>query len=298
MRLSKTSKIILVMLVIFTSSMSLAGCSKIINGGETEETINGEDKGNIAKGEAVSKKILNSSGDTIKTRYNTPEGFKRVGLEGKSFGRYIREQELKPYDASNSSGGIYDSALDLEIEIDNPHQAAPMMLLRAEYLYSQERYNEISFKFESGLDAEYEKWSKGNRLDKQGGVVRWVEREGYSNKHEDLRNYMDAVFKYSDGLLLGEDLVEVDLANMSIGDMFIRGGGHGQVVMVADIAVHEETGEKIFMLMQGTILAEETMILLNPNDADISPWFSTDLADGLVTPEGKFVKSDLKRFKE
>ncbi|NLI90504.1 MAG: DUF4846 domain-containing protein, partial [Epulopiscium sp.] len=83
-----------------------------------------------------------------------------------------------------------------------------------------------------------------------------------------------------------------------IGDMFIRGGGHGQVVMVADIAVHEETGEKIFMLMQGTILAEETMILLNPNDADISPWFSTDLADGLVTPEGKFVKSDLKRFKE
>ncbi len=44
--------------------------------------------------------------------------------------------------------------------------------------------------------------------------------------------------------------------------------------------------------------AQETQILKNPNEEDISPWYSIDFANQLQTPEWTFSKDDLKRFKK
>ena len=41
-----------------------------------------------------------------------------------------------------------------------------------------------------------------------------------------------------------------ELSEMQIGDVFIRGGSPGHCVIVVDMAVHQETGEKLFMLAQ------------------------------------------------
>ena len=38
------------------------------------------------------------------------------------------------------------------------------MVIRAEYLYSQELYDEINFDFVSGFRAEYGKWMEGYKI--------------------------------------------------------------------------------------------------------------------------------------
>ncbi len=293
---SKRALLISIMLLAQISLLS-TGCSSTQNITRAEETkITTEIIGDTNE-YSPNKTILNKLENIIKTRYNPPLGYKRVALEGKSFGLFLREQGLRDYDESHSASGVYDSVLDIKIDPENMHQSSAMMLMRAEYLYTNGHYDQIEFSFESGFLAEYEKWVQGYRLDKQGGVTQWVQRGNNSNKPEDLRDFMEAVFKYSGGLSIDKKLEPVDINQMSIGDMFVRGGGVGQIVMIIDMAESEDTGEKIFMLAQSSIETKETSILLNPRDPDISPWYSQDIAEGLVTPMGKFVQSDLKSFK-
>ncbi len=297
MRRNKLIKSIFSMsIVVATMSLLFTGCTSVINANGKNQTIEEDTKVQKSRENSPTKEILNKSGDTIKTRYNTPEGFKRVALEGKSFGVFLRDQKLMPYDELHCIDGIYDSILDIEIDPEKVHQSSALMLMRAEYLYAEDRYKEISFQFESGFVAEYEKWTRGNRLDKQGGELQWVQRGHTSNKREDLMDFMDAVFKYSSGLTIEEILVPVSLEKMSIGDVFIRGGGVGQIAMVVDMAKHEETGEIVFILAQSSIVTKETSILLNPTDPERNPWYTQEVAEGLMTPEGKFVESDLKGF--
>jgi hypothetical protein len=42
--------------------------------------------------------------------------------------------------------------------------------------------------------------------------------------------------------------------------------------------------------------AQEIQILKNPNDEKLSPWYSEDFGEILITPEWTFKKEELKRF--
>ena len=45
--------------------------------------------------------------------------------------------------------------------------------------------------------------------------------------------------------------------------------------------------------------AQETQILQNPNNIELSPWYSvSEIGEKLYTPEWTFSSKDLKRFKE
>jgi len=83
---------------------------------------------------------------------------------------------------------------------------------------------------------------------------------------------------------------------MQIGDVFIQGGSPGHCVIVVDMAHDPKTGEKIFILAQSYMPAQDIQILKNPSNAAISPWYSVDFGDVLKTPEWTFTKGDLKRF--
>jgi hypothetical protein len=64
--------------------------------------------------------------------------------------------------------------------------------------------------------------------------------------------------------------------------------------MVVDLAVNENTGEKIFMLAQSYMPAQDIQIL--KGDSIGSPWFSANTADNLRSPEWTFRFSDLKTW--
>ena len=69
-----------------------------------------------------------------------------------------------------------------------------------------------------------------------------------SNTYSTFRKYMDLVFAYSSTLSLDEELKSVDVDDMQIGDVFIKGGSPGHCVIVVDMAENKSTGQKVFML--------------------------------------------------
>lgn len=106
---------------------------------------------------------------------------------------------------------------------------------------------------------------------------------------------MDIIFAYAGTLSLEKELVFVNISDISIGDIFIQGGSPGHAVIVVDMAI-DEKGDKIFLLAQSYMPAQDIHILKNPNDKNISPWYRANIDMELITPEWTFTKSDLKRF--
>jgi hypothetical protein len=85
---------------------------------------------------------------------------------------------------------------------------------------------------------------------------------------------------------------------MKIGDVFIKGGSPGHAIIVMDMAENKSTGEKIFILAQSYMPAQETQILCNPKSKELSPWYSLNYTGDLYTPEWTFSENMLKRFVE
>lgn len=111
---------------------------------------------------------------------------------------------------------------------------------------------------------------------------------------------MDMVFAYSGTLSLNNELESVEIEEMVIGDVFIIGGSPGHAVIVVDMG-ENEIGDKIFILAQSYMPAQETQILINPKDKILSPWYSLEDAKNmgkLITPEWSFDLDRLKRFED
>lgn len=250
------------------------------------------------------KILINPEGYTIEERYLPPEGYKRIEMEEKTFGMFLRKQKLKAYGEKvlyyngriKPSKGVYDSVLDVDIGERDLHQCADaIMLLRAEYLYSKGLYNDLHFNFTSGFKAEYEKWRQGYRIKVEGNNVQYYKGAEPSNTYESFRNYMTMVMAYAGTLSLEKEMHPIDLEDMEIGDVFIIGGSPGHGVIIVDMAVNQE-GEKVFMLAQSYMPAQQTQILINPTDEDLSPWYSLESKEKLITPEWGFEVDALRRF--
>lgn len=250
--------------------------------------------------------LVNKEGMTVKDRYLPVEGYVRAEYEDGSFAEFLRNQKLKPYGEKvlyydgrkKPSNGIYDSVFDADIGNRDLHQCADaIMLLRAEYLYSLGLYDKISFNFVSGFKAEYRKWMDGYRIRVNGNDAEYYKAAESSNTYEDFRKYMDMVFAYSGTLSLEKELESVSIKNMNIGDVFIVGGSPGHAVIVVDMAVNSD-GEKIFLLAQSYMPAQQTQILINPMDEDISPWYSLKRKEKLVTPQWTFDLDMLKTWND
>jgi hypothetical protein len=136
---------------------------------------------------------------------------------------------------------------------------------------------------------------KGKRIVVKGNSSYWVQSAKASNTPNDLWNYLIAVFNYAGSFSLSKELMSVNIDQMQIGDVFIKGGFPGHAIIVTDMAVNESTGEKIFLLAQSYMPAQEIHILMNPSKNE-SPWYSIKDGDYLYTPSWSFNYDELKRF--
>ena len=71
-------------------------------------------------------------------------------------------------------------------------------------------------------------------------------------------------------------------------------GRHGHGVTVVDVAVNTNN-EKVYMLAQSFMPAQEQHILLNPKNNTV--WYKLDNSEIINTPEFTFESNQLKRFK-
>ena len=86
---------------------------------------------------------------------------------------------------------------------------------------------------------------------------------------------------------------------MRIGDVLIEGGSPGHAVLVVDMARDTISGDRLFMLAQSYMPAQEIHILKNPSAPEQSPWYRLKaIQKEARTPEWTFDREDLKRFPE
>ncbi|ABR49987.1 conserved hypothetical protein [Alkaliphilus metalliredigens QYMF] len=304
--MKKILNITLKCLMVSILSTQLLACTNIQLKGEVPNTEDQEIKVDKIPETQLPKQSLVVEGATIKTRILTPIDFKRVTVADGSYAEYLRTLHLKPHGspvlyyngAEKNKSNIYMAVVDMEIGDRDLQQCADaIMRLRGEYLYGMGAYEKIHFNFTNGFRVDYSKWMEGYRIVVEGNRSFWVKRTEPSNTYQDFRRYMDIIFIYAGTISLENELISVDLNEMEIGDVFIQGGSPGHAVVVVDMAVNEPTGEKLFLLAQSYMPAQETQILVNPMDRDLSPWYSLNFEGEIIpTPEWTFKRSDLKRF--
>lgn len=246
------------------------------------------------------------STQTIAERLPVPEGFARVPVRAGSFQDWLRHLPLKPgrpevllYSGEpRPNQEAHFAVIDMDVPKTDFQQCADSIIrLRAEYLYSVKDYRSIHFNFTSGHEARFDRYALGYRPVVAGNFVRWLKPASPDSSYQSFQNYLLCVFRYAGSFSLNKELVQVKkLDELRAGDIFIRGGFPGHAVMVVDVAAHPRTGEKIFLLAQGFIPAQDMHILLNPDDQGLSPWYPARFGDTLHTPQYSFQSSELKRF--
>ncbi len=220
-----------------------------------------------------------------------PEGFTRPAAGEDDFAHYLRHIPIKQGDnkVRQYNGVIKENQrsqfaiLDIDVGKRDLQQCADAaMRLRGEYLFAQKRYSDIHFNFLSDGKPRY-----------------YTEYAGTDRSHPKFRKYMDYIFAFANTRSLHAEMQPVTLADMQIGDVLIQTGNpYGHAITVIDMAMNSTTGEKLFMVCQSYMPAQDIHILQNPTNADLSPWYSTSFTGDLITPEWTFTDGDLRRYRE
>lgn len=249
--------------------------------------------------------LIDPQGRTIEARYVPPEGYSRKAEDRNSFGHYLRSLPLKPHGSpvlyyngeEKANNDIYSGVVAMDIGKKDLQQCADaVMRLRAEYLYSTDQSDKIHFNFTNGFNAEYKLWKQGMRIDVGGNNVQWSRSGVPGNSYPNFRQYMEKVFSYAGTLSLSKELKHVEYKDLQAGDVLIQGGSPGHAVIVVDVA-ENAVGKKMYLLAQSYMPAQETQILNNPTNKNISPWYELDVTEQVInTPQWEFSSADLKRF--
>jgi hypothetical protein len=211
-----------------------------------------------------------------------PPGFTRTSVLKGSFAAWLRQVNLKKSKTVYLFNGLPKpnqeaqyAVLDVPVGNKDLQQCADaVMRLRAEYLYSAGRYDEIVF---------YDNLSRAYRFEAA------AHRSGFES-------YLEKVYAWCGTLSLDKQLKTIsNYADVRPGDVFIHGGSPGHAVIVMDVAINVQ-GEQVFMLAQSYMPAQDIHILKNPADAKQGPWYSLPVNGPLQTPEWIFKPGERKRW--
>ena len=251
--------------------------------------------------------LINKDSLSIRSRVNTPIGYKRVAYKKGSFQDYLRNYKLKPfgtkiinYDNSEyywQQGHI--GILEIPVPKNGLQQCADALIrIRSEYLWDNNRKDEIGFKFTSGHYCSWLQYANGYRPKIKGNQVSFYKTAPLNHSKQNFYKYLNLIYMYSGTLSLYNELPKVHLTkDLKIGDMLIRGGAPGHIVMICDEVINSK-GQKLFLLFQGNTPAQSVHLVKNLENASISPWYS--LKKDAVIPVSNYTFNSAKfvRFKE
>ncbi|WP_119080577.1 DUF4846 domain-containing protein [Chitinophaga alhagiae] len=229
-----------------------------------------------------------------------PPGFTRVSQPPGTFGAWLRAVPLKEDNTVYLFNGrkkqdqqAQFAVLDVSVGSKDLQQCADaVMRLYAEYLYEHKQFSKIAFRATDGTLMDYDGWRSGIRYGlRQGRLVKRRTAAPAENRQVFLQ-YLEAVFAWAGTLSLSRELKPATA--VMPGHVFIQGGAPGHAVIVVDVAANG-AGERRYLLAQSYMPAQSIHILNNPANAG-SPWYSTPVAQTLVTPEWSFRPGSLKQF--
>lgn len=237
----------------------------------------------------------------------TPAGYQRVTVAKGSWAEWLRylpmmDKGTKVLLFNGQQKSYQEGAyrvINLDVGTKDLQQCADaVMRLKAEYNYSRSEFAKIHFNFTSGDRVSFDDWRKG-RKPKVGKGVQFSAATGKEdNSYDNFKKYLQSVFSYAGTASLEKELTPAQVADIQAGDVFIKGGFPGHAVLVLDVAEHPTTRERVFLLAQSYMPAQSMHVLINPNDAKMSPWYKLRNDEALVTPEWSFPARVLRRFKD
>ena len=267
---------------------------------------NGENSnGNSGEsGNNSSSAIINPEGMSLSTRIGTPAGYTRTEEEENSLGSFIRNYGVKEHGAKvllhdgseKNNQSAHAAVFKLPLENRNLQQCADsVMRMYAEYFLATKQYDRIVFHYSDGFAASYSKWVQGYKIKVTNDKAKWVESSECNDSYESFQEYMRLVFAYAGTYTMKSESKEIELSEIKIGDVFLKAGSPGHVVMVVDICV-DENGNKAFLLAQGFMPAQEFHVINNPLHEE-DPWYYVDeVIYPLDTPEYTFGEGTLRRL--
>ncbi len=241
---------------------------------------------------------------SIINQIELPEGYKRVKLPQKNFGNWLRYLPLKSkgspvkfYNGATKQKNVHEYVIDLDTGKEDLQQCADaVMRLKAEYHFSNQEYEKIHFNYTSGDKVAFNDWAKGKKPIVRGNSVSFSGANSTKDySYNNFKKYMKQIFTYAGTASLSRELKKINLSNIQPGDVFIQGGHPGHAVLVLDV-IENKDGDKMFMIAQSYMPAQDMHILKNLNQKSISPWYPLNFGNTLITPEWSFNRADLKRF--
>lgn len=236
-----------------------------------------------------------------------PDGYVRDNVEDNSFGEYLRNLPLKPEGTKVMTYSGYESGwtayaygvIDMEIGDEDLQQCADAVIrLRAEYLYQQKRYADIHFNFTNGFECNYRTYACGGRVNvKEGKYTNWYQAKQESDySYKTFREYLDLVFMYAGTYSLSKELKKADIHAIEVGDIFMQGGFPGHAMIVVDMAIDPETGDRAILVAQSYMPAQDIHVISATNS---NPWFFMKdfiKADDIYLRSWRFNKDCLMAF--
>lgn len=246
---------------------------------------------------------FNAGGKTVRERIVVPPGFTRVATPAGSFAAYVQQLPLLPqgtevhyYNGSvKPNNDIYAAVIDLPIGNKNLQQCADVIMhIRADYCYKSKQPDKIKFTFTSGFLASYERWRQGYRIAVNGNKAIWVKKGPPADSYAILAEFMDVVYTYCGTLSLSRELIKIPFSDIRPGDLLIKGGSPGHAELIVDVAL-DKLGNKIFLLAQSYMPAQQMQLLVNRQNRTLSPWYEAKGND-ISTPEWAFTSDQVMRF--
>lgn len=249
--------------------------------------------------------LIDKDSLSIASRVNIPEGYKRVAYDKGSFADYLRNYKLKPFgskiinydDTAYFWQGGHIGILEIPVPKNGLQQCADALIrIRSEYLWDTNRKDEIGFNFTSGHYCSWSKYAEGYRPKINGNKVTFSKTASANHSKDNFYKYLNLIYMYSGTLSLYNELKSIDDANLQVGDMLIKGGSPGHIVMICDAVVNDQ-GNKLFLLFQGNTPAQSVHLVKNLEADTISPWY--ELKTDAVIPVSNYTFSSAKfvRFK-
>lgn len=170
--------------------------------------------------------------------------------------------------------------------------ADALIRLRAEYLFSQQRFEEIRFRFTDGTLYPFSAYLHGRRPVPDGNRVRFITTQASSFTYRHLRNYLDLVYAYAGTISLARELKQTE--TFTIGTVVITPGSPGHCLIITDMAI-TPAGDTLHKLVEGFSPAQSIYVLRNGEEPQLGFWHR--LKKGVIrTASYTFHTYEMKSF--
>lgn len=250
--------------------------------------------------------VIDETKSTIRTRFNPPKGFSWVQEEPGSFSEFLTNFPLHPPNLPvRDFTGVpieeqqhHVAILKIDVGEKNLQQCADAWIrLYSEYLWLNQRFDDIGFEFTSTQFFAWDDYKIGYRTKEVNKKVSFINTGKFDDSYESFQKYLEVIFRYAGTISLDVESDPVkDNASVKAGDFIIKPGSPGHSVIIVGVAKNV-AGKKLYLLAESYMPAQDIHILVNHKNRKLSPWYELDVhAAQTVTAKYIFKPTSIKRF--